>query len=249
MKFVIRHEIRGRVRVHFYQKDMSIRQADLLHYYLCTLPGADGRAGAEEQRKGPEPRIQGEAGPESGGQGICQILSAGFCQSRLYGRPLRQVPAKGSPLSAQGQAGGGGFGCRSDCRVCPETGFRHGGFCYVPSGDWGTSGRMDPQKVSGRPCQEHVLKHFRGMAECGWDRGPGSCFKNEGGRPGNGPYGKCDSSGRSGRFRGRHGEPGFHDRGISACQEGGGLLRVCGNSRRGGRDYPAGEDGCGRHQV
>ena len=37
--------------------------------------------------------------------------------------------------------------------------------------------------------------------------------------------------------------------GISACQEGGGLLRVCGNSRRGGRDYPAGEDGCGRHQV
>ena len=39
MKFVIRHEIRGRVRVHFYQKDMSIRQADLLHYYLCTLPG------------------------------------------------------------------------------------------------------------------------------------------------------------------------------------------------------------------
>ena len=39
MKFVIRHEIRGRVRVHIYQKDMSIRQADLLHYYLCTLPG------------------------------------------------------------------------------------------------------------------------------------------------------------------------------------------------------------------
>lgn len=39
MKFVIRHEIRGRVRVHFYQMEMSIRQADLLHYYLCTLPG------------------------------------------------------------------------------------------------------------------------------------------------------------------------------------------------------------------
>ena len=39
MKFVIRHEIRGRVRIHFYQKDMSIRQADLLHYYICTLPG------------------------------------------------------------------------------------------------------------------------------------------------------------------------------------------------------------------
>ncbi len=39
MKFVIRHEIRGRVRVHFYQKEMSIWQADLLHYYLCTLPG------------------------------------------------------------------------------------------------------------------------------------------------------------------------------------------------------------------
>lgn len=39
MKFVIRHEIRGRVRVHIYQNGMSMRQADLLQYYLCTLPG------------------------------------------------------------------------------------------------------------------------------------------------------------------------------------------------------------------
>lgn len=39
MKFVIRHEIRGRVRIHLYQKEMSIRQADLLQYYLCALPG------------------------------------------------------------------------------------------------------------------------------------------------------------------------------------------------------------------
>lgn len=39
MKFIIKHEIQGRVRVHLYQKQMSIRQADLLQYYLCTLPG------------------------------------------------------------------------------------------------------------------------------------------------------------------------------------------------------------------
>lgn len=39
MKFVIRHEIRGRVRIHLYQKEMNMRQADLLQYYLCTLPG------------------------------------------------------------------------------------------------------------------------------------------------------------------------------------------------------------------
>ena len=30
---------RGRVRIHLYQKEMSIRQADLLQYYLCALPG------------------------------------------------------------------------------------------------------------------------------------------------------------------------------------------------------------------
>ncbi|MDU3397629.1 MAG: HAD-IC family P-type ATPase, partial [Clostridiales bacterium] len=42
MKFVIRHEIRGRVRVHLYQRGMSIRQADLLQYYLCGLPGVRG---------------------------------------------------------------------------------------------------------------------------------------------------------------------------------------------------------------
>ena len=42
MKFVIRHEIRGRVRVHLFQRGMSIRQADLLQYYLCGLPGVRG---------------------------------------------------------------------------------------------------------------------------------------------------------------------------------------------------------------
>lgn len=39
MKFVIRHEIRGRIRIHLYQRAMDIRQADLFHSYLCSLPG------------------------------------------------------------------------------------------------------------------------------------------------------------------------------------------------------------------
>lgn len=38
MKFVIRHEIRGRIRVHLFQDRMSLRQADLLQYYLCSIP-------------------------------------------------------------------------------------------------------------------------------------------------------------------------------------------------------------------
>lgn len=42
MKFVIKHEIRGRIRIHLYQREMSIRQADLLQYYLCMLPGVSG---------------------------------------------------------------------------------------------------------------------------------------------------------------------------------------------------------------
>lgn len=42
MRFVIKHEIKGRVRIHLCQKEMSIRQADLVQYYLCTLPGVTG---------------------------------------------------------------------------------------------------------------------------------------------------------------------------------------------------------------
>ncbi|HJC65732.1 MAG TPA: heavy metal translocating P-type ATPase [Candidatus Enterocloster excrementigallinarum] len=38
MKFVIKHEIKGRIRLHMAQRQMSIRQADLLQYYLTTLP-------------------------------------------------------------------------------------------------------------------------------------------------------------------------------------------------------------------
>ena len=39
MKFVIKHEIRGRLRFHLFQKRMTIRQADMLQYYLTALPG------------------------------------------------------------------------------------------------------------------------------------------------------------------------------------------------------------------
>ena len=39
MKFVIKHEIRGRLRVHMCQPHMTLREADLLSYYLTELPG------------------------------------------------------------------------------------------------------------------------------------------------------------------------------------------------------------------
>lgn len=37
MKFVIKHEIKGRIRVHMEQKRMSFREADILQYYLSNL--------------------------------------------------------------------------------------------------------------------------------------------------------------------------------------------------------------------
>lgn len=37
MKFVIKHEIRGRIRIHLCQGRMSLRQADVLAYYLSNL--------------------------------------------------------------------------------------------------------------------------------------------------------------------------------------------------------------------
>lgn len=36
MKFVIKHEIRGRIRIHIMQNKMSYRQADILYYYLSS---------------------------------------------------------------------------------------------------------------------------------------------------------------------------------------------------------------------
>lgn len=38
MKFIIKHEIKGRLRVHMVQKNMSANQADTLLYYLNQLP-------------------------------------------------------------------------------------------------------------------------------------------------------------------------------------------------------------------
>ncbi len=38
MKFIIKHEIRGRIRVHVVQKGMSFSEADALQYYLENLP-------------------------------------------------------------------------------------------------------------------------------------------------------------------------------------------------------------------
>ena len=38
IKFVIRHEIRGRMRIHLSSGRMSIRQADLFSFYLSSLP-------------------------------------------------------------------------------------------------------------------------------------------------------------------------------------------------------------------
>lgn len=39
MKFVIKHELAGRIRVHMWQRNMSIREADILAYYLQNIPG------------------------------------------------------------------------------------------------------------------------------------------------------------------------------------------------------------------
>ena len=38
MKFIIKHEIRGRLRVHMMQKKMSYREADILEYTLSECP-------------------------------------------------------------------------------------------------------------------------------------------------------------------------------------------------------------------
>lgn len=36
MRFIIKYEIRGRIRVHVIQNRMTYHQADMLHYYLSS---------------------------------------------------------------------------------------------------------------------------------------------------------------------------------------------------------------------
>ena len=38
MKFVIKHEIRGRIRVRLCLGQLTVPQADLFYYYLCACP-------------------------------------------------------------------------------------------------------------------------------------------------------------------------------------------------------------------
>ena len=38
MKFIIRHEIKGRIRIHLCQDHMTMRQADLLAWFLSNQP-------------------------------------------------------------------------------------------------------------------------------------------------------------------------------------------------------------------
>ena len=38
MKFSIKHEIKGRIRIHIMQKTMSYTEADTLQYYLTSIP-------------------------------------------------------------------------------------------------------------------------------------------------------------------------------------------------------------------
>ena len=41
MRFVIKHEIKDRIRVHFIQERMTIKQADILQYYLDAQKNID----------------------------------------------------------------------------------------------------------------------------------------------------------------------------------------------------------------
>lgn len=42
IRFVIRHEIPGRLRIHLIQKSMTFKEADILHYYLHSLKNVTG---------------------------------------------------------------------------------------------------------------------------------------------------------------------------------------------------------------
>ena len=188
MKFVIKHEIKGRLRVHMAQQRMTYEQADVLQYYLQQSDLVVD-AKVYEQTADVVISYNGDRAamihllctfkyqmvevPEGYLESTGRELNSEYKEKLICKVVWHPLYMEGSAESASPSTGCGGSGCNGDCGIIASSGYGNGRFCHVPAWHRRAVRRVDAQEVRRRPCAHHVFECRQSMAEEG--RRGGSC--------------------------------------------------------------------------
>ena len=167
MKFYIKHETRGRLRIHLAQKRMSYEQADTLLYYLENLDGVasakvyERTCDAVVNYQGSREDVicgirafhyQDVEAPQQVLQSSGRALNAEYQEKLIskviyhFGRKLflpYPLNAIYTTATSSPQDRSTGSGCHCDWCIRTASGFRYCRFHYVPAWNRRNSGRVD----------------------------------------------------------------------------------------------------------
>ena len=163
MKFIIKHEIPGRIRVHMVQPKMTFEEADILLYYLVNLENVtkakvyertqdaviyyekDRREIIKALQKFGYDRVTVPEGltEHSGRQMNAEYQDTGTGTGGLDRCPFSEISAAGDRESEKRQTGSGGSGCHCDRCFHPAQRYEYRKFDHVPARHRRIAGGMD----------------------------------------------------------------------------------------------------------
>ena len=141
MRFIIKHEIKGRIRVHAVQRKMTMKEADILCYYLEQTPGVT-KVKVYEQTGDATVEYQGgreeildrfrafsydvsvpDSVLESSGRALNaeykeKLIGSVFDYQCYYCCKVGQIPGSRYQMPGKRQAGSAGTGCNSNRGIC-----------------------------------------------------------------------------------------------------------------------------------
>ena len=147
MRFIIKHEIKGRIRVHAVQRKMTMQEADILCYYLEQTPGVT-KVKVYEQTGDATVEYQGGreeildrfrafsydvSVPDSVLESSGRALNAEYKEKLIYCNEMAgsvfdyqcyyyckvgQIPGSRYQMPGKRQAGSAGTGCNSNRGIC-----------------------------------------------------------------------------------------------------------------------------------
>ena len=160
MKFIIKHEIPGRIRVHMVQPKMTFEEADILLYYLVNLENVtkakvyertqdaviyyekDRREIIKALQKFGYDRVTVPEGlTEHSGRQMTAHTGTGT--GGLDRCPFSEISAAGDRESEKRQTGSGGSGCHCDRCFHPAQRYEYRKFDHVPARHRRIAGGMD----------------------------------------------------------------------------------------------------------
>ena len=212
MRFIIKHEIKGRIRVHAVQRKMTMQEADILCYYLEQTPGVT-KVKVYEQTGDATVEYQGGreeildrfrsfsydvSVPDSVLESSGRALNAEYKEKLIYSVTRRAVMKWLIPCSITNVITtvksvkylAAGIRClakgKLEVPVLDATAIG----VSVLRRDFGTAGSVMFLLGSRRPGAEHVSEYYQGMAEDGrWKRSTGGCRNHPAGRSDCSTYG------------------------------------------------------------